>query len=115
MIKNDIYRLIPDWFKIWCYKSNGSRPFSKGYSTFKFQYIKRAINNQEIMKKFENSESLPENYGHALDERVVEYPWVLSRTSFSSGNNFLDAGSALNFKEILEFPSLKMKKITIAI
>ena len=113
MSANNIYKLIPDWFKIWIYKFGGSRPWSKGYSTFKFQYIKKTINSPEIMKKFKDVEVLPENYGYALDERVVEYPWVLSRIPASNGKNLLDAGSALNFKEILEFSTLKNKKITI--
>jgi len=52
-------------------------------------------------------------YGYALDDRVVEYPWVLSRISESNDGYLLDAGSALNFKEILESPALKNKRITI--
>lgn len=108
-----IYKLIPGWFKIYCYKLSSRRPWGHGYFTFKFQYIKKAINNHEVIKKFKNSEFLPERYGYAIDERVVEYPWVLSRIPSSNGGNLLDAGSVLNFKEILEFPALKNKKINI--
>jgi SAM-dependent methyltransferase len=112
MISNIVQKLTPDWFKIFYYKFRGSRPWSKGYFTFKFQFIKGAINNPEIIKRFENSESLPEGYGFSLDERVVEYPWFLSRISALEGK-LLDAGSALNFKEILGSAALKNKKITI--
>lgn len=108
-----IYKLIPNWFKIGYYKFRGGRPWSKGYSTFKFKYIKKIINDQQMMRRFKNFEFLPEGYGYALDSRVVEYPWVLSRIPALDGDELLDAGSTLNFKEILESDALKNKKITI--
>lgn len=108
-----INKLIPDWLKIAFYKINGSRPWSRGYSTFKFKYIKEVLDDSGKMEKFRNTKRLPEGYGYALDERVVEYPWILSRIP-SGSKNFLDAGSTLNFKEILENKILEDKKITIA-
>jgi len=108
-----IYSFLPVWLKITYYKVTGRRPWSKGYLTYKFKYVERIINNQQIMERFRNSESLPEKYGYALDERVVEYPWLLSRFPQQRGKKLLDAGSTLNFKEILNFPSLKNKNITI--
>jgi SAM-dependent methyltransferase len=110
--KTNLYKLIPDWFKISIYKLGGKRSFNSGYVTFKFEYIRKIIGNQEIMEKFKNSNSLPEGYGASLDERVIEYPWVLSRIPSGTGN-FMDAGSALNIKAILEHPIFKNKKITI--
>lgn len=110
--KTNLYKLIPDWLKISIYKFGGKKPFSKGYVTFKFEYIKKIINNQEIMKKFKNSEPLPKGYGASLDERVIEYPWAISKIPFEKGN-FMDAGSALNIKAILECPIFSNKKITI--
>lgn len=114
--KTSLYKLIPNWFKIAIFKMGGAKPFSNGYTTFKFKYIKEAINDQQIMKKFERKENLPEKYGYALDDRVIEYPWILSKLSFlkNSGKNLLDVGSTLNFKEIVEHEILKNKKITIA-
>lgn len=108
-----VYNLVPDWLKIAYYKINGRRPLSRGYFTFKFEYIKKAINNPETLKKFKNLEKLPEEYGYALDERVVEYPWVLSRLSEAPSGNLLDTGSTLNYRQIIEFSGLKNKKITI--
>jgi len=108
-----IYKLIPDWLKIIIFKIGGRKPWNKGYFTFKFKYIKETINNQQIMKKFKDKENLPPKYGYALDDRVVEYPWVLSRISVLNNGSLLDAGSTLNFKEILESPALKNKRITI--
>lgn len=110
---NFIYKLIPDWFKVGYYKFRGGRPWSRGYSTYKFAYIKKVINNQELMKRFRGFEVLPKGYGYALDDRVVEYPWLLSRFPQEKRKKLLDAGSTLNFKDILEHEVLKNKKITI--
>lgn len=111
-MKEFIHKLIPNFFKISFYKLRGKHPWSAGYTTFKFEYIKKTINNQEILEKFKNSEPLPKGYGASLDERVIEYPWAISKIPFDRGN-FMDAGSTLNIKEILEHPVFKNKKITI--
>jgi SAM-dependent methyltransferase len=112
-IINFIQKLIPNWLKISYYKLRGRRPWSRGYSAFKSEYIKKAIHNLEIMEIFKSAKPLPRRYGYRLDVRVVEHPWVLSRIPQSEKGNLLDAGSALNFKEILEFPSFRNKQITI--
>lgn len=110
---NFIYKLIPDKIKIAFYKIRGSRPWSRGYFTFKFEYVKEVLNNPEMMKKFKNAEKLPDGYGYALDERVVEYPWVLSRIKELPSGNLLDAGSTLNYRQVIEFSGLKNKKLII--
>ncbi len=106
-----IHKFILIWSKIDILKIISRRPWTKNFYN-KFGYIKKTIDNLEIMKKFENSEFLPEKYGFNLDERVVEYPWVLSRIP-SEEKKLLDAGSALNFKVILGLPYLKNKEVTI--
>ena len=111
--KTNIYKLIPDWFKVALFKLGGKKPFCSGYTTFKFRYIKDVINNEKMMDIFKNNMTLPEKYGYGLDDRVVEYPWVLSRISSVSSFNLLDTGSAINFKEILEHNNVKNKKVTI--
>jgi SAM-dependent methyltransferase len=55
---------------------------------------------------------LPKGYGYGYDERVVEYPWVLSRLR-EGKSRLLDAGSVFNFLEIIETPKLCGKDITI--
>jgi hypothetical protein len=47
-----------------------------------------------------------------MDERVVEYPWVLSR-SLEWGSNVLDAGSTLNNPLLLAHPAIKNKQLII--
>ncbi len=107
-----IYKFILIWSEVDILKIISRRPWMKKFYN-KFGYIKKAIDNPEIMRKFKNSEFLPKKYGFNLDERVVEYPWVLSRIPQDS-KRLLDAGSALNFREILDSPCLNNREITIA-
>jgi len=94
------------------YIKSGRRPWSKGYHEFKLEFIHQVLRNEEIMAAFRNSLSLPEGYGVRLDDRVVEYPWVLSRISNGPGH-ICDAGSTLNFSEIIDYPKLRDKSIDI--
>ena len=57
-------------------------------------------------------DTLPKGFGHKLDERLVEYPWLFSRLPAGPGE-LLDAGSVLNHDFILSHPGLMSKKITI--
>lgn len=94
------------------YFSSGRRPWSVGYSYYKDDFIQQSINNLELMECFRSSLPLPGNYGEFLDERVVEYPWCLSRLNTGSGS-LLDAGSALNFPYIVKHPYILNKDLTI--
>jgi SAM-dependent methyltransferase len=58
------------------------------------------------------SSQLPPGYGRWLDERMVEYPWMLTRLPQGPAD-LLDAGSTLNHSFILKHPRLSNKKITI--
>jgi len=111
-MKEFVYNLIPGFLKIGYYKLRGKRPWSLGYTTFKFKLLKEVIHNEELIGAFRDSKPLPEKYGYSLDERVVEYPWVLSKVP-RENINLLDAGSALNKKEILSHPVFRNKQITI--
>jgi len=92
------------------YKIGGRKPWSMGYSVYKFSQIKSIIKSQPGAL-FQNK--LPENYGSGLDERVVEYPWFFSRLK-SSAKKILDAGSTLNHVDILSADILKDRKIYIS-
>ena len=94
------------------YCLTGKRPWSRGYNFSKFDFIKKILSDKRYMSIFKSSDSLPERYGYSYDERVVEYPWVLSRVAPDSGR-LLDAGSVFNFKEIVEYPLIKNKQFTI--
>lgn len=94
------------------YELYGRKPWSRGYFEYKWKLIKRALNDDAIAAAFNNTHSLPDNYGYGVDERVVEYPWVIANLPDGSAS-MLDAGSAFNFETILTHPKLKNKKITI--
>lgn len=113
-ITQQVYRRTPDFIKIFYYLIFGrKRPWSGGYITFKLRCVRRALENKEMLQKFRSSSPLPRGYGINLDERVVEYPWVLSRIPVSHDQNLLDVGSALNNKMALNSEVLRAKKITI--
>ena len=94
------------------YIRNGRKPWSIGYEFYKKDFINRAINDNFVLEKFRNNLKLPEKYGEFLDERVVEYPWFLSRVG-NKRSKILDAGSILNYEYILKHDNLSAKEITI--
>jgi len=76
------------------------------YTPYKFREIKRALE-----RPFEPSR-LPCPYGRWLDERIVEFPWLLSQLPEGPGT-LLDAGSALNHGFVLRHRKLRQKDLTI--
>jgi SAM-dependent methyltransferase len=70
------------------------------------------LNDDDLMARFQSLTPLPDGYGSRYDERVVEYPWTLSRLSTGEGN-LLDAGSVFNFEEIIEHPRVSNKHLTV--
>lgn len=92
--------------------TNGRKPWSEGYLLFKEDFLRQSINDASLLERFRDNSPLPKQYGEFLDERVVEYPWFISRVSQEKGK-LLDAGSILNFGYILQHPKLQEKAITI--
>jgi len=87
------------------YVRAGRRPWSPGYSRFKDDFIGRVLDDPASMRAFRNSEALPEGFGARLDERVVEYPWVLAR--LRPAGWIMDAGSTFNTPLILDRPEIR--------
>jgi SAM-dependent methyltransferase len=83
------------------------RPFSPGYQTVKRQTIESAIDHGMLR----DGKDLPPGYGVAMDERVVEYPWLFSR--LTNVGKMLDAGSSFNHDFLLERPPLRGANLTI--
>ncbi len=94
------------------YKLHGQKPWRRGYFEYKWKMIKKYINDHEIIQLFIKKDLLPANFGIGIDERVVEYPWMLSHINKEPAK-LLDAGSALNFEAILSHEKIKNKKTTI--
>lgn len=111
-----MFSLLFKWLKSWqkrikvCYYSfMGSRPWSRGYAEHKEAEIVKCLADGRFP-----AESLPFGFGFRLDERIVEYPWLVSRLPKASGI-LLDAGSTLNQTYLLSQPSLRAKKFTYAL
>lgn len=98
--------------KIPGYVASGQKPWTPGYVEYKEGIIIKSLANQSLLDCFRSNGALPANYGYRLDERIIEYPWVLSRLSQEEGC-LLDAGSVLNFAHLLDQEVLKQKRIVI--
>jgi SAM-dependent methyltransferase len=93
------------------YIQNGRIPWSAGYENYKWKEIKKVIQSDILFKLIKNK-NLPKDYGLSLDERIVEYPWILSKLRSGSGR-LLDAGSTFNFEVILDQELVKQKELSI--
>jgi len=60
--------------------------------------LDEAMTSEELLAAFASGAALPEGFGAAMDERVVEWPWLLSQRPTGA---LLDAGSCLNHPETL--------------
>ncbi len=107
---------VPKWMApkddIHKYISNGRRPWTRGYLDYRNAVIKSTINDFELMKSFSSKSPLPDRFGEYLDERVVEYPWLIANLHVDSAM-ILDAGSVLNFTFLLDHETLRNKNLHI--
>lgn len=94
------------------YAWSDRRPWRLGYSQFKLEYLRNILHDDATLAPFRDSRPLPAGHGVRLDARVVEIPWVLSRLP-RNATSVLDAGSSLNFLEVLSSPPLSEKSLTI--
>ncbi len=94
------------------YLASGQVPWTEGYDEYRADFINRVIRDAGLMSVFRSDQDLPDGYGFRLDERVIEYPWVLSRLSLNSGH-LLDAGASLNHEYLLQLSLLMRKSIAI--
>jgi SAM-dependent methyltransferase len=71
----------------------------KGYLAAQATFVADMLDRPDIVARFRSCQRLPRDYGIGLDERVVEYPWLVSQ---GLKGRVLDAGSILNHEHILE-------------
>jgi len=98
------------------YRCNGRLPFTRGngYLAYWNFTLERLVHNEELLKLLQQTCPLPTGIGVQLDERVIEYPWVLSKLlSYKEECRFLDAGSTMNHAFIMEHPLVKRHKWTL--
>lgn len=94
------------------YLAGGRVPWSEGYGRYRRELTVKTLNDPELMRRFRAGDRLPDGYGHRLDERVVEYPWVLSRLADGPGT-LLDAGSTLSYPFTLDLPAVAAKRLVV--
>jgi len=94
------------------YGLRGRKPWSLGYWEYRNAFILSVLRDEKQMERFRTNQSLAPGYGARLDERVVEYPWVLSRLEINA-NLLLDAGSTLNWCDLLDLPVLARRSVVI--
>ncbi|OFX78433.1 MAG: hypothetical protein A2X12_03355 [Bacteroidetes bacterium GWE2_29_8] len=93
------------------YLKKGKIPWELGYEDYKMDLIAENIKDKDLISQIKNN-SLPPNYGVKIDERIIEYPWIIANLS-NKITNLLDAGSTLNFEYLLNHSVFLQKKITI--
>lgn len=99
-------------FSLFCHK--GRVPFARSYPVCRDFYIARTIRDEALLRVFQEGLQLPSEFGVGLDERVVEYPWVLSKLfKYKEKCQFLDAGSTLNHEFIMRHPLAEGQRWTI--
>jgi SAM-dependent methyltransferase len=112
-IRDLIERGVPDSDdRIRKYLRDGRVPWSPGYSEYKRRYVLQLLGSEEFLRPFREGAELPAGHGERLDERVVEYPWLFSRSN-GWGVRVLDAGSTLNFPEILSTSYLRDREVIV--
>lgn len=94
------------------YLSGRREPWSEGYGKYKNKLLNETFNDADMMRRFREGAPLPQGFGSRIDERCVEYPWVLARLAETPGR-VLDAGSTLSAENILRAPQVAGREILI--
>jgi SAM-dependent methyltransferase len=94
------------------YLAGGRVPWSEGYSKYKNAFIASVLADPDLMARFAASAELPDGFAPGLDERVVEYPWVLARLQTRPGR-VLDAGSTFATSLVLNLPWMRGRDLVI--
>jgi SAM-dependent methyltransferase len=92
------------------YQDNGRVPWSEGYTEVKRRAIASAIGDCAVVERFAVRGQLPPGFGARIDERIVEFPWVLSKLQDGPAR-LLDAGATLNHVPILKHPRMAEKRL----
>ena len=75
------------------------QPWTHEYVAAHRRFVSDVLDDSAMLELFARGGALPAGFGVGLDERVVEFPWLLSQ---GLHGRVLDAGSALNHEHILD-------------
>lgn len=93
------------------YIQHGKIPWSFGYHEYKWEQIRINLEAAQLIEQ-QPFKKLPPGYGIGLDERIVEYPWIICNLS-KEKSTLLDAGSTFNFEAIVSLEKIANKNLTI--
>ncbi len=105
------YRLLRKLYRR--YRQGARTTIDAGYYVYRRDLVSRTITDPTLMARFRHGASLPTGYGVDVDERSVEFPWLLAHLDEAPGM-MLDAGSTLNFSYILCQPVIVCRTLHIA-
>lgn len=88
------------------------RAAKAAYAAHKGRVLEQATRDPLIRQAMLGDGDLPAPYGVGMDERVVEYPWVLARVPHGHGRIF-DAGSTLNYEWVARHPAMQGKDVVL--
>ena len=74
-------------------------PWSSDYMVRRERFWTAVLDDPETLERFASRAELPEGYGLGLDERCIEFVWLLAQ---EPRGTMLDAGSTLNNPPILD-------------
>lgn len=94
------------------YLRGGRVPWSPGYGEYRMAYMDSLLADPDVLDAFGRNAPLAPGHGFRVDERSVEYPWAFSRLP-ASGPRVLDAGSTLNYPNLLAHPRLHSRTVVI--
>ena len=61
------------------YLRGGRVPWSRGFAIYKRRFLAQALRDGHLLECFRRGEPLPTGYGIGMDERCVEYLWLLTQ------------------------------------
>jgi len=74
------------------------QPWTREYVELHREFVTRALDDVSLLLAMKTGRPLPTRYGIGFDERVVEFPWTITRDLTGA---VLDAGSTLNHPHVL--------------
>lgn len=86
-------------------------PFTEAYGAAHVAFLQAMLADQGLLGDLRAGKRLPRGYGVALDERTVEFPWLLAQ---QPRGRVLDAGSVLNHPHVLDAFLPVVDALTIA-
>ncbi len=108
------------WFldnlKATIFRARGRRPGDHGCVAYSRLQMNKLLSQEGTIDFFVPPQPLPRGYGIALSERAIEYPWLLARLQ-PHECKILDAGSALNHRDVIchkRFLGRKLTCVTLA-